>query len=114
MVATCLVGASCYYRAPSDNVALFFLIVDSRIDAQPALGVDRFCQAFNELMWIPGDMKKRIVSYFVKNRQIDERALLGNQLTCSLADGKQIEFAFEKKSNGGMMVSYTCDRTALD
>ncbi len=59
MVATCLAEASCYYRGPHEKGAVYFMISDARIDREPGLDREQFRTAFNELMWFPGDMKKR-------------------------------------------------------
>jgi hypothetical protein len=49
MVSTCLSDASCYYRCPHENGAVFVAICDPRIDAQPDLDRQGFHEAFTHL-----------------------------------------------------------------
>jgi hypothetical protein len=105
MVATCMGGASCYYKAPHSNGAVFFVLADSRIDAQPDLNLERFSNAFNDLIWVPWDMKKRVISYLSKKGFIG-RDFAGNELDCQLSSGEKVKFRFETREEGGTAIIF--------
>ena len=62
---------------------------------QPDLDREGFVDAFNNLMWQPGDMKKRIVSYLSEKGCIN-KDWDGTELNCSLSTGEEIGFTFRK------------------
>jgi hypothetical protein len=111
MVAASFAGASCFYRCPHENGAVFVAISDRRIDQQPDLDREGFVQAFNNMMWQPGDMKRRIVSYLSTKGYID-KDFAGTELKCSLHTGEQIELAFKPIKDGGMRVEFGAQRKA--
>ena len=95
MVAVSMGGADAYYRGPYAAGAVFVAINDPRIDSQPDLDREGFVDAFNNLMWQPGDMKKRIVSYLSEKSCIN-KDWDGTKLNCSLSTGEEIGFTFRK------------------
>jgi hypothetical protein len=109
MVAASMGGASAYYRGPHEAGAAFVAINDSRIDAQPDLDREGFVDAFNNLMWQPGDMKKRIVSYLSEKNCI-KKDWDGTALNCKLYTGEEIEFTFRRTPNGSMRIRFTADQ----
>jgi hypothetical protein len=106
MVAVCLAGASCYYRGGHDKGAVYFLLSDPRIDARPGFDREGLTRAFNELMWLPGDMKTRILSYLSAKGCIDE-GFTGNEVTCELQTGEQVSFAFRATEGGGTEITFS-------
>ena len=110
MVATCFIEASCYYWAPHEHGAVYLMFVDSRIDNQPDFNLDEFSNAFNELMWIPGDMKARIISYFVSKGRIPSD-FSGDKLTGRLNTGEKLDFAFRQNNEDGMEIIYSPEPT---
>lgn len=109
MVAVSFGRASAYYRCPHEAGAVFVATNDPRIDAQPDLDREGFVDAFNNLMWQPGDMKKRIVSYLSEKGRISSD-WDGAELNCSLYTGEEIGFTFRRTPNGGMEISFTAER----
>jgi hypothetical protein len=109
MVAVSMAGASAYYRGPHEAGAVFVAINDSRIDAQPDLDREGFVNAFNNLMWQPGNMKKWIVSYLSEKGCID-KDWDGTELNCSLSTGEEIGLTFRKTPSGGMEIGFTAER----
>lgn len=106
MVAISLAGASAYYRGPHEAGTVFVAMSDPRIDAQPDLDRDGFLAAFNNLMWQPGDMKKRIVSYLSEKGYINSE-FDGPKLVCHLYTGEEIALTFKPTKNGGMRISFS-------
>jgi hypothetical protein len=104
MVAVCLSGASCYYRAPHENGAVFFALKDKRIDAQPDLDRQGFHEAFNNLMWQPGNMKTRIISYLCDKGCLPA-GFDGDDVRCPLLNGEEIWVQFKTRPNGSMTVT---------
>jgi hypothetical protein len=109
MVAVSMGGASAYYRGPHEDGAVFVAINDPRIDKQADLDREGFVDAFNNLMWQPGDMKRRIVSYLSEKGCISED-WDGTKLSCNLSTGEEIGFAFRRMPNGGMKISLEAER----
>lgn len=109
MVASTLGGASCYYRGPHENGAVFVAISDARIDERPDLDRESFIEAFNNLLWQPGDMKKRIVSYLSAKGYIS-KDFDGTDLNCSLYTGEEINLTFRPTKSGGMEISISAQR----
>jgi hypothetical protein len=105
MVAICLANASCYYRGPHETGAVYFMMKDSRIDSKPDLDLQHFAEGFKHLMWIAGDMKARLLSYFVQKGYM-AKPRHGDKLTCRLYTGEQVSFEFKPTMEGG--VSITC------
>jgi hypothetical protein len=106
MVSTCLGNGSCYYRCPHDNGAVFVVINDPAVDAQPGLDSQGFHEAFTDLMWVPGDMKRRVLTYFSDKGYVD-KSWNGDELTCTLYTGEKIGLKFEKSGGGRTSVSFT-------
>jgi hypothetical protein len=111
MVATCLGRASCFYRCPHENGAVFVAICDPRVDEQPDLDREGFVQAFNNLLWQPGDMRRRIVSYLSAKGYIG-KDFAGTDLKCALHTGEQIELSFKPTKGGRMKVEFGAQRRA--
>jgi hypothetical protein len=109
MVTTCLAGASCYYRCPQENGAVFVALSDSRVDQQPGLDREGFIAAFNNLMWIPGDTKKRVVSYLSAKGYMG-KDFAGTELKCKLYTGEEIGLSFKPASDGGMRIKFLAER----
>jgi hypothetical protein len=109
MVTISLGGASAYYRGPHEAGAVFVAVNDPRIDAQPDLDREAFVEAFNNLMWQPGDMKKRLVSYLSEKGYIDSD-FEGTELNCRLYTGEEIGLTFKPTRNGGMKISFSAQR----
>jgi len=105
MVATCLCGESCYYRGPHENGAVYVTLSDQRIDSKPDFDRSEFSRAFNELMWLPGDMKTRLVSYCSEKGYIG-KDFKGDELTCQLNTGEKVSFTFKTTTDGGMSISF--------
>jgi hypothetical protein len=106
MVATCLGGASCYYRCAHDNGVVVVTLSDPRIDTQPDLDRQGFHEAFTNLMWQPGNMKKRIVSYCSDKGFID-KDWDGEELTFTLSTGEDIGLFFRATKDGGREIGFT-------
>jgi hypothetical protein len=104
MVATWLGNASCYYRGPHEHGAVFFALKDKRIDAQPDLDHQGFHDAFNNLMWQPGDMKTRIISYLCDKGCLPA-GFDGDDVRCRLPNGEKIWVQFKTGPNGSMTVT---------
>jgi hypothetical protein len=111
MVAVSLAGASCFYRCPHENGAVFVALSDPRIDQQPDLDREGFIQAFNNMMWQPGDMRRRIVSYLSTKGDSGED-FAGAELKCTLYTGEQIEIAFQPTNSGGTKIEFGTQRKA--
>ncbi len=105
MVSSCLGTASCYYRGPHDNGAVYFAITDRRIDLQSDLDRDGFHEAFTNLMWEPGNLKKRVISYLSDKGHIDP-SFDGQEITCKLHTGEKIGLYFRETKDGGMEIGY--------
>jgi hypothetical protein len=108
-VAVSLGSGSAYHRCPHESGAVFVVINDPRIDAQPDLDREAFVEAFNDLMWEPGNMKRQIVSYLSKKGYINSD-WDGTELNCCLKTGEEIGFTFRQTSDGGMEVSFAVER----
>ena len=108
MVAVSMGNASAYYRGPHKAGAVFVAINDSRIDAQPELDREGFVNAFNNLMWLPGNMKKWIVSYLSEKGCIN-KDWDGTELSCSLSTGEEIGLTFRRTPSGGMEISFAAE-----
>jgi hypothetical protein len=109
MVAVSMGSASAYYRGPHEAGAVFVAINDSRIGAQPDLDREGFVNAFNNLMWQPGNMKKWIVSYLSEKGCIN-RDWDGSEMNCRLSTGEEIGLTFRKTPSGGMEISFAAER----
>jgi len=109
MVAIVLSGASAYYRGPHESGAVFVAINDPRIDAQPDLDREGFVAAFNNLIWQPGDTKKRIVSYLAEKGCI-RSDWDGTELRCNLPAGEEIGLSFRQGPNGSTSIKFRTTR----
>jgi hypothetical protein len=109
MVAVSLGSASAYYRGPHTAGAVFVAMNDPRIDAQPDLDREAFVTAFHNLMWLPGDMKKRVVSYLSEKGYI-HGDFDATKLNCRLYTGEEIGLIFKPTKDGGMKVSFSAQR----
>ena len=105
MMAVSLSEASAYYKAPHDAGDVYLLINDKRIDEQPDLNKESFLEAFNNLMWYPGDTKQQIVSYLAEKGCID-KTWDGTKLECSLSNGDLIRMRFRRSPSGGMSIRF--------
>jgi hypothetical protein len=103
MVAVALGNTSAYYRGPHEAGAVYLLLNDPRIDALPALDKEAFVEAFNNLMWQPGNMKKMMVSYLAEQGCV-EKDWDGTDLKCSLPTGEPISFRFKRTKGGGSSI----------
>ncbi len=105
MLATCLANASAYYRGPHENGAVYFLLADPRIDSLPDLDVQGFSKAFNHLIWIPGDMKTRVIAYLTDKAYI-KRGFMGDEIRCRLYTGQSVVFKFKRTETGGVEIDF--------
>jgi hypothetical protein len=110
MVATSIGTASCYYRAPHENGAVYVAICDPRIDNQPDLDREGFIEGFNNLMWQAGNMKMQIISYLSEKGYIG-KDFNGSDLKCSLYTGEEICLQFKSTTGGGMSITFSGERT---
>jgi hypothetical protein len=109
LVATSLANASCYYRGPHEKGALYFMLKDSRIDRLPDMDLDHFCEAYNEIMWFPGDTKAQLVSYLSRKGYIPyiKQDFSGDELSCTLYTGEQFRFTFKETATGEMQITFS-------
>jgi uncharacterized protein DUF6882 len=112
MVAVNLGSASAYYRGPHEAGAVFVAFDDDRIDAQPDLDRIGFLKAFNNLILLPGDTKKQIVSYFAEKGCI-KGDWDGEELKCRLYTGDEVVFTFIPAPDGGIEISFCAKSRSL-
>lgn len=113
MVTTCLIAASCYYRGPYEHGAIYFTLNDERIDSQPDLDLEGFRAVFAEQIWIPGDMKKRVISYLSAKGYVPQD-FTTSELTCQLYTGEKIRFSFKTAADGRTEITFNASVSAGD
>jgi hypothetical protein len=63
----------------------------------------------HNLMWLPGDMKKQMISYLSEKGYINGD-FDGTELNCRLYTGEEIGLTFKPTENGGMSISFSAKR----
>jgi hypothetical protein len=104
MVATHLGGADAYYRGPYRNGAVYFAFSNHRIRAKPDFDLLSFQEAFNSLIWIPGNTRNQVLAY-AKAKGLNQRTSSRDAVQFTLSSGEDIRVAFKNQSDGAIQIS---------
>ncbi len=96
MIAAEAARASCFYRDPYEGGALYLLLFDKEIDAQPPLDAERLVFHLRELSEEYEVVPRKALLAYLLSRGLAPREE-GTVVTCRLANGEQLRMEFDEQ-----------------